>query len=285
MNKKKLLLIIIVLVALFALSGCAVPTKNGKVVLITDDTTFKYMFDNEGFFAAIFVYPFTKAINFISKSTNSVFLGIALVTLLVNLAILALTWKSNISQQKMQALQPEMAKIQKKYEGKTDQASKMRQGQEIQQLYAKHGVNPLGTFASLFIQFPVMIAVYHATMRSEQVANGKLLGLNLQTTPLGGVSAGQYGYAIIFIVMAILQIVSMKLPQYLSEKRAKEEAERQFKPYKKTPQPAQNFMFMMIGIVLFFGLTWASSMSIYWAITSAIAILKTLIIDKYLKRS
>ena len=39
-------------------------------------------------------------------------------------------------------LQPELNKIQRKYEGRDDQASKMRMAQEQQQLMKKYDVNP-----------------------------------------------------------------------------------------------------------------------------------------------
>lgn len=282
MNKKKILMLVMLVVGLFILSGCTVPTKDGKVVLITNETSFKYMFDNEGFFSALFVFPLTKSIDFIATNTKSVFLGVITVTIIVNVLVVLLTWKQSMAQQKMQEIQPEVIKIQKKYEGKTDQASKMRMGQEIQQLYAKYGVNPFGTMLSMFIQFPIIIAIYHAVMRSEQVANGTFLNLSLKTTPLSGITSGLYGYGIIFVVMALLQVASVMTPQILNEHKAKREAARQHKPYKKQPNPTQNIVYAMIGIVVFMGLTFPSGVTIYWAITSLIGIIKTLILHRIL---
>lgn len=153
-----------------ALTGCTVPhDASGKTILIDNSTTFKYMFDNEGFFAALLVFPLTKLLNFFANSTGSVFLGIVLVTAIVNIGVVLVTWKQNVAQQKMQELQPEMAKIQKKYEGRTDQDSRLRQGQEMQQLYNKHGVNPLASMATMFIQMPILLSIYHAVMRSYAV--------------------------------------------------------------------------------------------------------------------
>lgn len=284
MNKRKIILILVVVLALLALSGCTVPTKDGQTVLIDDSTTFKYMFDNEGFFAALFVFPLVKSINFIASSTGSVFLGVVLVAVTLNVLVTLFTLKQNIAQQKMQELQPELAKIQKKYEGKKDNASKMRQGQEMQELYKKEGINPLSAMLSAFIPFPIMIAMYHAVVRSSQVSKGSFLGLSLDTKPLDGTVNGNYGYLIIFIVMIILQLVSMKLPQFLNEQKAKKQAQQQHKPYRKQPQPGQNMMYVMVFIVAYFGITLPSAMAIYWSVTSVIMIVKTLVLNKYIRR-
>ena len=44
------------------------------------------------------------------------------------------------SEQKMQEVQPELQKIQAKYEGRTDEVSQQRMAQEMQQLYAKYNI-------------------------------------------------------------------------------------------------------------------------------------------------
>ena len=74
----------------------------------------------------------------------------------------------------MQLIQPEINKIQRKYEGKDDDASKMRQAQELQNLYKKYGINPFGTILITFIQFPIIIAMYQAVQRSYAVTTGSV---------------------------------------------------------------------------------------------------------------
>lgn len=50
----------------------------------------------------------------------------------------------------MQLLQPELEKIQRKYKGRKDQASQMRQSAEIQNLYKKHNVSMFGFICNIF---------------------------------------------------------------------------------------------------------------------------------------
>lgn len=61
--------------------------------------------------------------------------GVVGMTIFINILILPIMIKSTESTQKMQLIQPEMERIQRKYAGRRDQASQMRQSAEIQALY------------------------------------------------------------------------------------------------------------------------------------------------------
>ena len=78
---------------------------------------------SENWFSAIFVWPLSQLINYLTPKLG-VAGGIAIVTILVNAVLAAVTLKSTIATQQMQLLQPELNKITKKYEGKTDDASR-----------------------------------------------------------------------------------------------------------------------------------------------------------------
>ena len=280
MNKKKLFVVLSILVLLFVVSGCSIPTdEQGNFIQITNETTFQNMMDNEGFFSAIFVYPLSKLINIIAGATGNVGLAILIITVAINAIILVLTLKQNIAMQRMQAIQPELERIQRKYEGREDQASKMRMAQEMQNLYSKNKINPLGSMLVMFIQFPVIIAMYHAVQRSQAVATGTFLGISLELTPIEGIQNGQFTYIILFGLMLLAQVGSMLLPQKLAQRRAKMEAEKHHRPYRKTSNPMQSSMYIMMAVVLLLGVTWPTAMSFYWMISSCVNIVKTIIVD------
>jgi YidC/Oxa1 family membrane protein insertase len=70
-----------------------------------------------------------------------------------------------IQQQKFSRLSskmnPELQAIQKKYKGKSsDQASMAKMNEETQAVYAKYGVNPMGSCLQMAIQLPVLFALY-----------------------------------------------------------------------------------------------------------------------------
>ena len=57
-------------------------------------------------------------------------------------------------------MQPEIQKIQKKYQGKKDQDSMMKMQEETQAVYQKYGVSATGSCVQLAIQLPILYALY-----------------------------------------------------------------------------------------------------------------------------
>jgi YidC/Oxa1 family membrane protein insertase len=125
MSKKRLRPVLAVAALAFVLTGCSVSTEP-----ITLDTTFKEAM-NDGFLSAFITYPLSQAINWLTPRTG-IFLAIAIVTIVINAIVLVFTFKSSVAMQKMQELQPELQKIQAKYEGRTDEMSQQRMAMEMQ---------------------------------------------------------------------------------------------------------------------------------------------------------
>lgn len=92
-------------------------------------------------------------------------LAIILFTIILLMAMMPL----QIRQQKFSKLnavmQPELQKIQAKYKDKKDQASMQKMQDETQAVYAKYGVNPMGSCVQLLIQMPVLFALYQVIYR------------------------------------------------------------------------------------------------------------------------
>lgn len=69
-----------------------------------------------------------------------------------------------IKQQKFSKLSakmnPELQAIRNKYKNRTDTDSQMQMNAETQAVYAKYGVSPTGSCLQLFIQMPILFALY-----------------------------------------------------------------------------------------------------------------------------
>lgn len=92
---------------------------------------------------------------------GNVGLCIILFTIVVYMLMTPLT----IQQQKFSKLQvkmqPELQVIQKKYKGKnSDQAAMAKMNEETQAVYAKYGVNPMGSCLQMAIQIPILFSLY-----------------------------------------------------------------------------------------------------------------------------
>ncbi len=279
--KKILLLSSLVFVAVL-LTGCSIPTDpvTKEIIQITPTTSFADTMEYENWFSAILVWPMAQVLNKLSPYIG-VGGAIALLTIIVNGVLMIFTLKSTVATQQMQLLQPEMEKIQRKYEGKDDEASKMKQATEMQALYKKYNVNPFSMILITFLQFPIIIAMYQAVQRATAVRTGTFFGLSLNQTIMAGLKAGQWGYIILFIVMGVAQYFSMQMPQIIAKKKAEKEAEKHHrKP--DVPQNSQSKMmqYYMLIMIMVFGLMWPAAMSVYWAIYSVVTIVKTLLVQK-----
>ena len=87
-------------------------------------------------------------------------LSIILFTLVVYLLMTPLQIKQQKFSKLNAVMQPEIQKIQKKYQGKKDQDSMMKMNEETQAVYQKYGVSPTGSCVQLAIQMPILFALY-----------------------------------------------------------------------------------------------------------------------------
>ena len=76
------------------------------------------------------------------------------------MAMLPLTIKQQKFSKLQRKMQPELNKINKKYEGRKDPESMERQQAEIKEVYGKYGVSATGSCVQLIIQMPILLALY-----------------------------------------------------------------------------------------------------------------------------
>jgi YidC/Oxa1 family membrane protein insertase len=81
--------------------------------------------------------------------------AIILLTLAIRVLLLPLAVKQIHSMAAMQALQPKVRELQRKYKG-----NRQRLNEEMMKLYREHGVNPLSGCLPLLAQIPVLIALF-----------------------------------------------------------------------------------------------------------------------------
>ena len=288
---KKLLALMAIVTIVVTATGCTAPKDaNGHIILISESTTFGEIFQTENWFSALFVWPLSWVLN---KLAPVITVGgaIAIVTVVVNGLLAVFTLKSQMGMQRMQMLQPELNKIQRKYEGRDDQASKMRMAQEQQQLMRKYNVNPGSMMLVQFVQLPIIMAMFMAIQRAEAVVNGTFLGMNLRVKPseaFGLLFKGDLSglpYIILFLLMAVTQVVLVLLPIYFQKKKAAAEAAKHHRKPESTNNQNIMMQMYMIVMVLAFGLMWQSGMSLFWFIRNIVDIIKTIIVQNIMENN
>jgi YidC/Oxa1 family membrane protein insertase len=96
-------------------------------------------------------------------------IAILLLTVLVRGAMFPLSRKQAVSSQKMQALQPEMKALAEKYKNEPEKRTRA-----TQELWRKHGVNPVSGCLPVFIQIPIFMGLYRALATDVELRQAPL---------------------------------------------------------------------------------------------------------------
>jgi len=153
----------------------------GAILLLTGCTQVNQPIDADstGIWNEYFVYPLSLLIKYFAGLFNDNFgLSIVIVTLIIRVLLLPLMIKQIRSTQAMQQVQPEIKALQEKYSSK-DAKTQQKLQQETMALFQKHGVNPFAGCLPIFVQMPILIAMYHAIMRTAEIKLGTFLWFEL----------------------------------------------------------------------------------------------------------
>ena len=107
-------------------------------------------------------------------------IAIVVITFIIKLAMLPLTFSQQKTAKINQLMQPEIKAIKGKYRGRNDTVSMQRQQEETKAVYEKYGISQTGGCIQLLIQMPILFALY-------QVFRNIPLYVSKLKTPLLGV--------------------------------------------------------------------------------------------------
>lgn len=271
---KKFLKVFALVAFVFVLTGCGQNLdSNGQLLAeraITEATPWSL---DAGVFDFILTIPLAKGILFISNALGNAAWGVIGITIFINLLTLPIMIKSTVSTQKMQLIQPEMEKIQRKYAGRKDQASQMKQSAEIQALYKKHDVSMFGSFAT-FLTLPIMLAVWQSVQRIEVLYQTTFFGLNLGLTPMSQITSGEYIYIGIVAVVGLTQYLAIEINNIMLKRNPRYKVSKQQKSMK-------TMNIVMTVMIVWFALSMPTAMSLYWITTSLVTVARTIYIQIY----
>jgi YidC/Oxa1 family membrane protein insertase len=158
-------------------------------------------------------------------------LSIIGLVLIIRAALIPVFLRQVSAQRRMRLLQPDLAKLQEKYKGKTDPLSRQAMAQEQMALYKEHGTNPFSACLPMLIQVPFFFALFQVlsgiaaaawqgegigAMSHEQVVQfdqSAIFGAPLTASLLHG--SGDPGAV---AVLAIIMILAMTAAQVITQK-------------------------------------------------------------------
>ena len=275
---------------------------------LTEAEPVKFKVETVGDFFAhfwnnVFIFPVAWLLFAISKLCGGYYiLGLLITTILVRTIGWPIYAKSNDMTLKMNALQPELQKIQEKYAGRNDPDSQRMMQMEQAQLYKKHKIGIGGCLAP-FIQFPIFMAVYNAisrlpytkaisgsnyTLNWANELNGNLFGINLFEDRNGGGVNQLVGVIILVLLVVGTQVLSQQLTQ-LRQKKNQEKQQEDIPAYRRqsynqTQNQTQSTMKFMLWFMIFMmgSFVWTSKagLGVYWFIGNIYSMVQMIINNK-----
>lgn len=254
---------------------------------------------DKGFIEGLLVYP----VGWLAHTFTNMFLNanvapgwaqffaILLMTIIVRGLLMLFTFKSTMDQQKMTALQPEIAKLQQKYpNSNTNQYEKQALAQAQMALYKKYKINPMSQLLTLIVQFPIFIAVWGALSGSSILTSGDIFGMSLGKSISTFITTWNFDGAwwtafVLFVLMTASQIISSQLAKWMQSKKTKNISKMGKNPAADQQNKQMKWMsWMMTGMIVIMGFSLPSGMGIYWLFGALISMVQTVITQSVMKR-
>lgn len=298
--KKKILILSL---CLFMLSGCTQVLKDSDNKTVTNDKTGQSITENiicrptdedvikiyeendvdldklpectkfnpnptqnyEGIWTSVFVKPLAWVIIQIGSLINNYGLAIILTCLIIRLILMPITKKTAMQSELMKKAQPELQKLEVKYRGKESQEDQTRKAQEMLAIYQKYKINPISGCLLSFIQLPLLFAFLEAINRTPSIFENNFLVFQMGTTPIVGISQGNYWY--------ILLLALILLTSYFSFRKTLQDQSTQAKQMKFT-------IYFMLGIIFIASFTLPTALGLYWITSSLFTIAQNIWVER-----
>jgi YidC/Oxa1 family membrane protein insertase len=214
-------------------------------------------------------------------------LSIVGLVIVMRIILIPLFFKQIKASRGMQMLAPDMKKIQAKYKGKTDPASREAMSRETMELYKKHGTNPFSSCLPILAQSPIFFALFRVLNSLPLLASGTYPRPNLgpltqdlaaqaeSATILGAplsatfMNATQFGDAASNVrIVTIILVVAMSLTTFTTQRQL---TMKNMPPAAlEGPMAQQQKMLMYVFplIFAFSGVNFPIGVLIYWTTTN-----------------
>ncbi|RIY22874.1 hypothetical protein CJI55_05700 [Gardnerella vaginalis] len=214
-------------------------------------------------------------------------LSIVFLVLVVHACIFPAFIKSIKGMRNMQAIAPKMKKIQQKYKGKNDSASKEAMQREMMKLYQENNANPAGSCLPMMIQGPAFMSIWYTLSVIPFIARGKHTALGafdvataqqfVKTHVFGvGVSdtfmTVQAGGKVVIVIFVILMCAAMWYMQFNNIRKNLPPESKQGPQY--TMQKLMMWGFPLIYVFSAFALPFA--MLVYWLVNNIMNMLRSI---------
>ena len=244
-----------------------------------------------------------KVMNFIYEVLDNILpgdnglvgLSIIIYTIFVYMLMMPLTVKQQKTSKMTAVINPEVQAIQKKYRNKKDQASLMKQNEEIQQVYDKYGSSMMSGCLPMLIQMPLLFALYPViydiekyipAIKDAPAAVNRFLTIpDLTISPTEMISnSGSFGFpAPVIIITAILIPVLSGAVQYISIRLSQSLSGQQMDKDNPMASTMRTMNVTMPLFSVFIAFSFSAGIGLYWIVSAVVRCIQQIVINKHLK--
>ena len=203
-------------------------------------------------------------------------LAVIVLTLAIRTILLIPSVKAIRAQRNMQAVQPKLEALKKKYAD--DQA---RLAQETMLLWKKHKVHPLSSCMPLLIQFPILIALFYVIQAGLSPDKASLIYDFLPPFELREINANFLGFnilepsLIVFpVAIGLLQFFQMQLMMGRQSKKGGTSLPKEVESANKMMR------YMMPLMIAFFTSQLPAAVGLYWGTSTFYGVIQQLVVNK-----
>ena len=236
-----------------------------KIEKLPECEDFNPLKNYEGLWTSIFVKPLAWVIIKVGNLVKNYGLALILTCLIIRLALYPITKKTAMQSELIKKAQPELTKLEKKYENKTSTEDQNKKAQEMMLIYQKYKINPVAGCLLSFVQLPLLFAFYEAINRTPAIFEDTFLGFELGKTPWIAIQNGEYLYILLVVLIFLATLVSFR------------------KTLKDQSGQAMNMkgtLYFMLALITYSSFTIASGVGIYWITSNLFTIAQNLIVER-----
>jgi len=228
----------------------------------------------EGLWTTLFVKPLAWVIIQIGILLEKISLskglanGLAIIIscLIIRLILYPVTQKTAMQSEKMKEIQPQLDKLQKKYQNKTSEEDQRRQAEEMLMLYQKYKINPVSSCLLSFVQIPLLFAFLEAIQRTPVIFENTFLGLKMGTTISHGIMSSDWWLYVIFLLLILGS-------SYLSFRKTLKDQTAMAAQMKGT-------IYFMLAMITVSAFSLPVALGIYWIASSLFTVIQNLMVER-----
>jgi len=219
----------------------------------------------EGLWTSVFVKPLAWLIIKVGTLVKNYGLALILTCLIIRLALYPLTKKTAMQSELIKKAQPELAKLEKKYENKTSAEDQNKKAQEMMMIYQKYQINPVAGCLLTFVQLPLLFAFYEAINRTPAIFEDTFLGFELGKTPWIAIQNGEYIYLLLVVLIFLATLFSFR---------------KTLKDQTNQGMNMKGTIYFMLALITYSSFTIASGVGIYWITSNIFTIAQNLLVER-----